>query len=962
MVGGRANNYMKRVAEEIEELEHQMRESGEKSVEKIRTLQAKVEEEVLQTRTVPLEEVRAELESWVPAFQEEYENLTNGPVSPISDEEFRLLKASGQKMEILPMKAVATRKPPNKRKGRVVVCGNYSSQQVGEDVSVGGVCSTAIRAAVHLATNKRWQLGTIDITGAFLQAPRRSRDCTTIVEPPHLLQQMNITRPGERWKVACALYGFIESPADWAHHRDQGLRTMTWSYKGEELRICETPERHVWKILNPEGEFKGVVLVYVDDFLVGGDQGVLDSFFKTIKERWICSGEEMIEEKATRFCGYELQKRKEGHVFWLGQTGYLDDLLKKRGVVEKETTPCPRVEEAEDELSPNPAMIKEAQMLVGETMWLSCRTRPDIAYTTGLISRLLHRRPSSAVAIARHLLKYLFATRDLRLEYKTVEEHQKEEGVVPVDLRKLNVFADVSFALPHEQWRSIQGILLESGGNWLMWTSTRQPFVAQSTAEGELLSYNEAFIEAESIASMLEMLELPTTRCLYGDNQAAITLCKCENGAWRTRHLRLRAAKLREMVQGESSLWEAHHLRGCWLPADELTKALMGQSFVNFVSLLRMKKSEAGDVKPAVKSLQGVDQESSSSPRWSILLGAVGSLLSLGQCVVASSILACVILSQGGRTKDRKKIEKTAQEPVKVGGPDKPREEDRSGTVTPVVFKLGLTGMASFGDFGKQAVDSVVRDDIAPSLRALRFHERKEGSDSSGSHGSSSHQSGAKARGVAAINSMGERQASSSTDKTSVVVDVDSLAGAFEMNFRVGPIASSADGGQSSHVSEAQQSVHGYGQPQPSGQLGGKMFEKKVIEHEMETKPWELSAYQSIRSSSTDALDLDHWKEGWVCRRHHKERKRPFHPVHRSTPVNTKLLEPSRVTLRFSSTKEREVIFDEWTAPRMSKGQDDQCWRGYTFFRAKKEEAGTSSQPSGHDTPPSDYEFVDDEF
>lgn len=120
---------MKKVSEEIEELEHQMKESAERGVYKIKALQAKIEEEILQTRTVPLEEVRGELDCWVPAFQKEYENLTAGPVVPIMEEEFQRLKASGQRMEILPMKAVATRKPPNKRKGRVVVCGNSQLRQ-----------------------------------------------------------------------------------------------------------------------------------------------------------------------------------------------------------------------------------------------------------------------------------------------------------------------------------------------------------------------------------------------------------------------------------------------------------------------------------------------------------------------------------------------------------------------------------------------------------------------------------------------------------------------------------------------------------------------------------------------------------------------------------------------------------------------------------------------------------------
>jgi len=236
------------------------------------------------------------------------------------EDEFQRLKSCGQRMEILPMKAVATRKPPNRRKGRVVVCGNFSTQAGAEDISVGGVCSTAIRATVHLATNRSWGLGTIDVAGAFLQAPRRAQDRITIVEPPVLLQQMGITQPGERWKVACALYGFTESPADWAHHRDQGMRRMMWQCGEEKLRMEETPEKHVWKIVNSDGATKGVVLVYVDDFLAAGESHVLSSFFGTIKEKWTCSEEELVEEdRVTRFCG----KEKKAAVFGLDKQAIL---------------------------------------------------------------------------------------------------------------------------------------------------------------------------------------------------------------------------------------------------------------------------------------------------------------------------------------------------------------------------------------------------------------------------------------------------------------------------------------------------------------------------------------------------------------------------------------------------------------------------------------------------------------
>ena len=40
----------------------------------------------------------------------------------------------------------------------------------------------------------------------------------------------------------------------------------------------------------------------------------------------------------------------------------------------------------------------------------------------------------------------------------------------------------------------------------MMWASARQPFITQSTAEAELLAYNEAFQVGESTGALLEVL------------------------------------------------------------------------------------------------------------------------------------------------------------------------------------------------------------------------------------------------------------------------------------------------------------------------------------------------------------------------------------------------------------------------------------------------------------------------
>lgn len=114
--------------------------------------------------------------------------------------------------------------------------------------------------------------------------------------------------------------------------------------------------------------------------------------------------------------------------------------------------------------------------------------------------------------------------------------------------------------------------------------------MAQSTAEAELLAYNEAYQMGEAISSLLEVLHFKTGRWLHGDSKAALALCLNESGHWRTRHLRLRATKLREALQVEKT-WEAVHQEGGDLVADGLTKPLQGAAFLKFRGLLGMQGS-----------------------------------------------------------------------------------------------------------------------------------------------------------------------------------------------------------------------------------------------------------------------------------------------------------------------------------------------------------------------------------
>ena len=143
-------------------------------------------------------------------------------------------------------------------------------------------------------------------------------------------------------------------------------------------------------------------------------------------------------EKTVTFCGYEISKTDQGYA--LGQEKYIRDLIDKHKINQTAGIPCPKIEEGPEEPAENltGSVLRSAQQLRGELMWLTTRTRPDVAYTVGVMSRLLHKRPGYVVEIGQQC-QYLCGSASQKLHYK---------GGGPIDT--LEVMVDASFGPRHE--------------------------------------------------------------------------------------------------------------------------------------------------------------------------------------------------------------------------------------------------------------------------------------------------------------------------------------------------------------------------------------------------------------------------------------------------------------------------------------------------------------------------------
>ena len=552
---------------------------------------------VLQTYTVPLAAVKQNLDDWIGPIKAEYDQLVSESraVKPVTLQELERMPGY-QNMELAPSKLVTTVKAPHgKHKARIVICGNLVTSAQGDkpkeqvdrsELYAGGADATAIRCMVRkTAMTDGWDMGVLDIKGAFLLAPRRrEQDCLMMTVPPRVLVQAKICSADERWLIQKAMYGLETSPADWSVFRDQRVRKFTWNLGGRTYFMRQTTELNVWAIVSTSGsvgsnqdeKVEGFCTFYVDDVLVCGPTEVIKTCLDRVNQEWTCSPAEYLSEKGSlRFCGMEFKKHPKGGIH-LAQEAYTRELLERYPNLKECSVPLARAEDCEEE--PDAAAVKQAQTLVGELLWVSTKTRPDIAFAVSWMGSRATKNPKRVCQMGMQTLGYLKGTVGHGLWYGPLREADRgPNGNLAFcrDATTLEVHSDASFGPGGE--RSHQGLLAVWAGGLIQWESKRQSFATLSSSEAEVASYVDAMSLGDSVAVLVDLFEEGRltdqgTRVLYGDSQSGIQVILNPNGPWRSRHLRLRSRALHEAVQQE--VWKVKHMAGVELAADFLTKPI----------------------------------------------------------------------------------------------------------------------------------------------------------------------------------------------------------------------------------------------------------------------------------------------------------------------------------------------------------------------------------------------------
>ena len=187
---------------------------------------------------------------------------------------------------------------------------------------------------------------------------------------------------------------------------------------------------------------------------------------------------------------------------------------------------------------------------VGSLLYLAIATRPDIAYTVGVLARFNTNPGRAHWAAVKHLFRYLKGTLHYKLTYSP-SSTSKELFVA---------YSDADHGGDKDSGRSTGAYVIKMGTGAISWKSKLQDVVTLSTTEAEYISAVHAGQELLWLHNLFTELgyNFTSPHTLYIDNQSAISVSQNPEHHGRMKHPNLKYYWLRDEVTVKKSITTVH--------------------------------------------------------------------------------------------------------------------------------------------------------------------------------------------------------------------------------------------------------------------------------------------------------------------------------------------------------------------------------------------------------------------
>lgn len=297
------------------------------------------------------------------------------------------------------------------------------------------------------------------------------------------------------------------------------------------FRRCESDPCLYVKLENGKHSY---VLVYVDDILVASeDNNLFTKTEKALRRSFTLTSLGEVHW----YLGMEVKRNEKGD-FFLSQERYIEQVAKSTGLAETKPSRIPldpgyHKHEASERLPDN----KDYQKLMGQLLYVSVNTRPDISAAVSILSRKTSCPTKGDWVELKRVARYLMTTKNLCLRLSNTEAN---EGLLG--------FCDADWAECRDDRKSNSGFLMKYNGGTISWACRKQTCVSLSTAEAEFVALSESVQEMMWLKRLLcDLDEQPAVPTIYEDNQSALKMLDSEKFSNRTKHIDTRFHFARDM-------------------------------------------------------------------------------------------------------------------------------------------------------------------------------------------------------------------------------------------------------------------------------------------------------------------------------------------------------------------------------------------------------------------------------
>ncbi|MCP4314863.1 MAG: hypothetical protein GY789_02175, partial [Hyphomicrobiales bacterium] len=381
-----------------------------------------------------------------------------------------------------------------------------------------------------------------DFPNAYLNAD--------LEEEAYVIQPKGLEAPEHNDHVCLlkkALYGSPVSGRKWHNKLVEAINSLGYTRSSID---------HCLFYRNLQGRSE-LLAIYVDDLLVTSSEGVKFA-------------ERQLDELGNVFVIKKLGMAK--HMLGLGvhqeagrivleQRAYLEGILREADFLDTKPRSTPwDSHHLEDTMRLEATHAAIYRRILGQVMYLSTMTRPDISFTVGRLASGASFPTRGLWERMKRLLRYLRGTMNASLRY----EHH---NVAP----RLDAYVDSAFAVDQKRGRSITGYAVYLAGGPIHWRSHLQSTVADSPNAAEYVGLYEVAVAGAGIRNLLTEIGVkldPIT--VHEDNDGARRLATDGMGQKKARHLSIKYHFVQDLCRkGEITV---HRLPSGDQPVDVLTK------------------------------------------------------------------------------------------------------------------------------------------------------------------------------------------------------------------------------------------------------------------------------------------------------------------------------------------------------------------------------------------------------